>query len=161
MYNDDLNDEQFMKYLTELDTIDNDMKLEIPDQNKRTENIDNLVETAQKIKEDIQKNVHIPQWLIAKCFNFEMVKGHLILTDLNRDYWNAVRLYALLLFKYTKEKTKRMVVGINYMQKGLGIRKESVHTALSILNKGLLIKTRREGQKTHDIKHYITMVKAG
>ncbi|MBA7493518.1 hypothetical protein ES702_04077 [subsurface metagenome] len=123
------------------------------------------IDTAKRAIEGIQELVEevalIPYDLIAECFTFEIDgMGVLRLKQVHNDYWNAIRLYCLLLFKYRKEQKRKMLVGINYLKKGLGLTNKNVHCALQILKDRKLIKTREEGQKLHAIKHYVTINKA-
>jgi len=161
MEEQDLPTGEFIGLLEELQDIDKDINYGFPEQERQEDNVSKLSEATQAIQKDLLENVHIPKWLIKKCFNFGYEMGHLTLIDTNTDYWNAVRLYALLLFKFGEEKNKRLQIGINYMAKGLKIHKNALHKALQILKQGKLIKTRKEGEKLHAIKHYVTMNKVG
>jgi len=159
MEENDLTTGEFIGLLEELQDIDKDINYGFPEQERQEDNVKKLSEATQAIQKDLLENVHIPKWLIKKCFNFGYEDGRVTLDGLNTDYWNAVRLYALLLYKYGETKTVRMEISIRYMMKGLGIKHSKLMTAISLLKKGNLIKTRKMGEKLHAIKHYVTMNK--
>jgi len=122
------------------------------------EQLRNNIEDLQVQQKDIGETASIPFWLIAHCFKFKMGEYGLELENVNRYQWDAIRLYALLLYKAKEIGNRRMPVSINFLTKGLGIRKENLHIAIDILKRAKLVKTRMEGQKLCALKHYVTML---
>ena len=153
--NDNTEDERNQDF----NVYESDENYEIEPTEQPHEKVSSVLTSLTVIRDELKDSATIPFWLISKCFTFEKVDNHLILKNINVDYWNAVRLYTLLLYKYRELGEKRMHVSIRFMTKGLGIHYTQLINALDILRKGKFIKTRKEGQKLHAIKHYVSMLK--
>ena len=104
----------------------------------------------------------IPLTLVAKLFVFEVdEKGNQRIRVIVKDYWKAIELYILLQFRENKEGSNKILVSARFLKKTLCCRYETIERAIQILKKEKLIKSRKQGQNIHAIKHYITILKTG
>ncbi|MHA2239537.1 MAG: hypothetical protein ACXAB2_14410 [Candidatus Hodarchaeales archaeon] len=143
------------RYISELDE-------ELDTIEKERPQLDRLTIDIQKALNRYKYDTFIiPFTLVAKLFVFEVdEKGNLQLREIVKDYWKAIELYILLQFRENKESSNRILVSARFLKKTLCCRYEAIERAIKILKEEKLIKSRKQGQKIHAVKHYITMVKA-
>jgi len=154
-----MSDENYLEvadpFLTELDEEIDHVEVERPQLDRLTIDIQSAL---ARYKYD---TFIIPLTLVAKLFEFEVDSmGNLRLKQIVKDYWRAIELYILLQFRENKESSNRILVSARFLKKTLCCRYETVERAIKILKDEKLIKSRKQGQKTYAVKHYITMVKA-
>ena len=148
--------DRFDPLLTELDEEIDTVEVERPQLDRLTIDIRSAL---NRYKYD---TFIIPFTLVAKLFVFKVDNsGDLRLREIIKDYWKAIELYILLQFRENKESSNRILVSARFLKKALCCRYETIERAIKILKEEKLIKSRKQGQKIHAIKHYITMIKAG